>query len=253
MRSFPRLALVIATWALCSPASAARAESVRVLAAGAVQGALQRLQPMFTAAAGHKLETTFDTVGALRDRVLAGERADVLILSVQGMDAVAKAGRTDGARIDLGSISVALAVRKGSAVPDVTSADGLRRALLAAGSIAHADPARGATAGTHFAAVLQRLGIADQVASRVSVLPFGGEVVEAVAQGRIEIGVSQSSEIVVHPGVTLAGGLPEPFAHRTRYVAAKLMGAGAAGEALIRFLQGPEGRAAFAATGFELP
>jgi molybdate transport system substrate-binding protein len=160
-----------------------------------------------------------------------------------------------GPIIELGSVSVALAVRKVEAVPPdaVSTTEALRRTLLAANSVAHADPARGATAGAHFAGVLQRLGIAAEVAPRLTVLPFGGDVIEGVAQGRFEIGVSQSSEILAHPGVTLLGSLPEPLARRTHYAVAKAAGAGAAADAFIAFLRGAQGQAAFAATGFQAP
>lgn len=227
-------------------------EAVRILAAGAVQGAIQRLEPTIVAAGQAKLDAIFDTVGALRDRVLAGEAADVVILSEAGMAALGKAGKVGGGSVvGLGRISVALAVRKGAPVPDLASPDALKRALLSASSIAHADPARGATAGAHFARVLGQLGIADDVRARVTVLPFGGDVIADVARGRFEIGVSQSSEIVAHSGVTLAGPLPAPHSHRTRYVAAKPVGAGARADAVLAILQTPEARAAFAAFGFD--
>ena len=78
---------------LLMPVSVAMAESVRVLAAGAAQGAIRQLEPAFASATGHKLDAAFDTVGALRDRVLAGEKADVVILSEAGMAALEKAGK----------------------------------------------------------------------------------------------------------------------------------------------------------------
>ncbi len=231
----------------------ALAQDVRVLAAGAVQRAVQRLEPAL-AAGGHKLAATFDTVGALRGRVLAGEPADVVILSEAGITALAKAGRLDtGPAIDLGATSVALAVRKGAAVPGVSSPEALQATLLAAASIAHADPARGATAGAHFASVLQRLGLAEELRGRVVVLSFGGDVIAGVAEGRFAIGVSQSSEIIAHPGVVLAGRLPEPYAHHTRYLAAKVAGASPAAEVFLALLAGPQGRAALAAIGFSGP
>ena len=239
---------------MCTLAASAGAETVRVLAAGAAQAAVRQLAPEFAAATGHTLEATFDTVGALRDRVLGGERADMVILSEAGIAALQKAGKIDpGTPVDLGSVAVALAVRKGAPVPDVSSTQALAATLLAARSIAHADPARGATAGAHFARVLERLGIADQVRPRVTVLAFGGDVIDGVAQGRFEIGVSQLSEIVVHPGVTLAGPLPEPHGHRTRYLAAKGLGAGPAAEALLGMLAGERGRAALQKAGFAAP
>ena len=233
------------------PIQCLAAETVRILAAGAVQGAILRLEPAIAAAGTAKFDAVFDTVGALRDRALGGDAADIVILSEAGLAALEKAGKIAGPAIDLGSISVALAARKGARVPDVGSPDALRQALLSAGSIAHADPARGATAGAHFAHVLEQLGIAGEVSARVTVLPFGGDVIEEVARGRFEIGVSQSSEIVSHPGVALVGRLPAPYDRRTRYLAAKLVGAGARADAVLAVLQTAAARSVFAEFGFE--
>ena len=228
------------------------AETVRLFSAGAAQGAILRLEPAIAAASSSKLDAAFDTVGALRDRVLRGEAADVVILSEAGILALQKAGRIAGdPAVDLGRISVALAVRRGAQVPDITSPDALKQALLSASSIAHADPARGATAGAHFARVLEQLGIAGAVKARVSVLPFGGDVIADVARGRFEIGVSQSSEIMAHPGVMLAGRLPAPYDHRTRYLAAKPVGATDRGDSVLALLRTPAARAVFAELGFE--
>ena len=163
-----KIGAAVGLLAMAAGLGSAGADTVRVLAAGAAQGAIRALEPAFRSASGHTVEAHFDTVGALRDRLLAGERADVLILSEAGVAALEKAGKLGPGRpLDLGSISVALAVRKGAPLPDVATPEALRRALLAARSVAHADPARGATAGTHFARVLERLGIAQEI-SRAS-------------------------------------------------------------------------------------
>ena len=228
------------------------AEPVRILAAGAVQGAVLRLQSDLTTAGAATIEPTFDTVGALRDRVLRGEVADIVILSEAGIAALEKGGKVAGQAVDLGRVSVALAVRKGALKPDVASADALKHALLSAASLAHADPARGATAGTHFASVLERLGIAQQIKPRVTVLPFGGDVIEGVAQGRFDIGVSQSSEIVAHPGVELMGRLPSPYDHHTRYLAVKSAGSGSRADPVLAVLQTPAARGVFVEFGFDV-
>ena len=239
---------------LCLAAFPARADEVRLFAAGAVQAAVRQLDASFQAQSGHTLNAEFDTVGALRDRVLAGARADVVILSEAGMAALETAAKIDSKSVvGLGNTAVALAVRKGALLPDISSAEALRRSLLAAASVAHADPARGATAGAHFARVLDRLGIAGEMGPRVTVLPFGGDVIKAVAEGRFEIGVSQSSEILTHADVVLAGRLPAPYDHHTRYVAAKAAGAGPGADAFLAVLQGGTGRAALAAIGFTEP
>ena len=251
VRGLPLISAVVMSCAFALPAGA---ETVRVLAAGAAQAAIRQIAPEFAAVTGHTLDATFDTVGALRERVVGGERADVVILSEAGIAALQKTGKIDpGAPVDLGSVAVALAVRTGAPVPDVSSPQALAATLRSSRSIAHADPARGATAGAHFARVLERLGIADQVRPRVTVLGFGGDVIDGVAQGRFEIGVSQSSEIVVHPGVMLAGSLPAPHGHRTRYQAAKGLGAGPAAEALLGMLAGERGRVALQKSGFAAP
>ena len=199
------------------------------------------------------LELQFDTVGALRDAVLAGEPADVVILSEAGMAALAKAAkideRTGRARQHGGGAGGA----QGCGGARLSRREALRQSLLERRSIAYADPARGATAGAHFARVLERLGIAGEIAPRVTILPFGGDVIRAVAEGRFAIGVSQSSEIVAHDGVALAGRLPPPYDHQTRLCSGDGAGAGPGARAFLAMLQAAAGRAALAAIGFTEP
>lgn len=249
IRATGRLLAVVL--AMCGPAAAA-AETLRVFAAGAAQGVLLRLEPELAKAAGAKLDTLFDTVGALRDRVLAGDPVDLVVLSEAGVAVLEKAGKIAGSpKADIGTISVALAVRKGAPVPDLATSASLKAALLAAKTIAHADPARGATAGTHFARVLEQLGIANELKGRITVVPFGVEGIAGVARGQFEMAVSQSSEIVADPGVVLAGPLPAPFAHRTRYVAVQPLGGKPQASAALAFLRTAGARTVFAQFGFE--
>jgi molybdate transport system substrate-binding protein len=239
----------------CLPSAGVRADdALRVLAAGAVKQAITELAVLGPRGIADHLELRFDTVGALRDAVLAGERADIVILSEEGIAALAKASRIDErSKVDVGSTAVALAVRKGAPVPDVSSPEALRNTVLTAASIAYADPVRGATAGAYFAGVLERLGVAGEVAPRITVLPFGGDVIQGVGEGRFALGVSQSSEIMAHREVTLVGPLPAPYDRRTRYQAATGVGAGDGARAFLAFLQGTEARAAFAASGLSAP
>jgi len=231
----------------------ARADEVRVLAAGASKHAIETLVPAFERASGHKLRASYDTVGAQRDRVLhapAGAAADLVVLSDDALRQLREAGKLAAeAAVPVGTVSVSLAVPAGQPVPDISDAAHLRETLLAATSIAYADPARGATAGTHFARTLDALGIRDAVAAKTTVLPFGVEVIEAVSQGRHALGVSQSSEITQHAGVRLVGPLPPPYARGTGYSAA-LASDGAGARALLEFLRTPEAMKAFRDSGF---
>jgi molybdate transport system substrate-binding protein len=229
-----------------------RADEVRVLAAGAATHAIEAIAPDFERTSGHVLRASFDTVGAQRDRVLLaapGTAADVVVLSESAVHELQAAGRVTGVPLPVGFVSVAIAVPAGRAVPNLSDSEHLRAALLAAPSIAYADPARGATAGTHFANTLEALGIRDAVASKTTVLPSGVDVVEAVAQGRYALGVSQSSEISNHPGVRLAGPLPPPHAQATGYAAARVRDT-PAGQALLEYLRTPAAMDALRANGF---
>jgi molybdate transport system substrate-binding protein len=245
----------LAPIALCAMlfATHAPADEVRVLAAGAAKHAIETIAPAFARASGHTVRASFDTVGAQRDRVLQaapGAAADVVVLSEAAIQQLHDAGKlAGGAPLPVGQVSVSLAVPAGQPLPDISDAAHLRSALLAASSIAYADPARGATAGTHFARTLDALGLRDAVAPKATVLPFGVDVIEAVAQGRYALGVSQSSEISNHAGVRMVGPLPPPHAQGTRYAAARTSDSAAA-RALLDHLRTPEAQQAFRDSGF---
>lgn len=247
------LARTLASGVLVLCSGWAQADEVRVLAAGAAKHALEAISTDFQRATGHTLKGSFDTVGAQRDRVLqspAGGVADLVVLS----DAALRQLR-DGARLlptppaDIGRVVVALAVPAQANVPDLSTPEALRQVLLSAPSIAYADPARGATAGTHFAKVLDALGLQDAVRAKTTVLPFGVDVIRAVADGRFALGVSQSSEILQHAGIRYAGPLPAPHSLSTGYGAALASDSPAARE-LLTFLRSPEALARFRDSGF---
>ena len=231
----------------------ALAGDITLLAAGAAKDLVARIDAPFTQATGRRIKATFDTVGVQRERVEMGERPDMVILSSAAIAQLNKLGLIDAATIrDVGDVQVGLAVTANSMAPDISTPEALRKALLAAKSIAYADPARGATAGAHFAKVLAALGINEQVSGKVTVLPFGVEVIEAVAVGKFEIGVSQSSEIVQHKGVRYIGALPVPHQLATRYQTAALKDR-PLGVSLSDFIVTERGRLASRESGFDPP
>lgn len=219
-----------------------------VFAAGAVKHAVEALRvagPLAFAA-------ECDTVGALRDRVLlGGERPDAALLSAEAVAALAARGLADAATaVPVGRIGVALAAPEGAAwSPDISTPELLGAALLAAPSIAQADPARGATAGRHFSAVLDRLGIAEAVRPKLRLVPFGVLGVEAAARGKVALAVSQATEIVGRAGVRLVGLLPEALNIWTPYAAARVREGEAAAALLALFASAPA-REAFSRIGF---
>jgi len=244
-----RLLRLMVVLASLLPALAA-AEQVRVFVAGAAKAGVEALLPGFGEADGDTVQASYDTAGALRDRVLKGDQPDLVVLSDAAVDALAARGLIrDGDRREIGAVVVGLAVRQGAPVPDISTADALRRTLLAAKAIGYADAAHGATSGAQFEMAVEGLGIRAQIARKITVLPTGGEVLQGVAVGKFEMGISQSSEILPVEGVTFVGGLPAPYDLRTYYAIA-VLGGSEQGRRLMRYLDSPAAHARFETSGF---
>jgi molybdate transport system substrate-binding protein len=183
---------------------------LRILSGGAANGLVSALGSRFKQETGADIDGTFGAVGAMRDKLLAGAPADMLILTASLIAELTQAGRiVAGSAADLGAVATGVAVRVGDPAPAIGDADALRAALRAADGIYFPDP-KLATAGIHFAKVLERLGIADELADRLRVFPNGAAAMRALAdvKGGRPIGCTQA---------TLVGNLPRDFALATVY------------------------------------
>jgi molybdate transport system substrate-binding protein len=208
------LMVALAILGFRAPAGAAE---LHVLAGGAVQEAVSELARTFERDTGHKIVATYAPMGTLQEKIAADGRADLLVMTAAALDDLERKGTGLGTRKELGRVGIGVAVREGAPKPDISTPEALRTTLLAAKSITYADPARGATSGMHFASVLEKLGIKEQVAPKTK-LQVGGFVVELVAKGEVEIGIQQMSEIVPVKGVTLLGPLPGDLQRVTPYL-----------------------------------
>lgn len=195
---------------------------LRLLSGGAAHGLVETARPGFEAATGCTIDGTFSAVGVMRDRLLAGEPADVMILSRALIDALARSGHVVPASIkDVARVATSVAVRAGDPLPDVSTAEGLGAALAAADEIHFPDPAQ-ATAGIHFAQVIARLGLTTAVAGRLRLGPNGATAMKALANSKVPhpIGCTQETEIRSTPGIVLVGPLPPGCDLTTVYTAA---------------------------------
>jgi molybdate transport system substrate-binding protein len=196
--------------------------TIRVFGGGAAQGLVETVRPSFEAATGFTIEGSFSAVGAMRARILAGEPADVAILTQALIAELARDGHVAAASAaDVGRVDTAVAVRQGDAPPPLGEAARLRTALLAADAIHFPDPQQ-ATAGIHFAGVLRDLGIWDSVTDRLRPAANGATAMRelAASTSRNPIGCTQATEILATPGIVLVGPLPEGCALVTVYTAA---------------------------------
>lgn len=191
--------------------------TLRFLSAGAAHGVVAVLARRD----GVEIEGQFGAVGEIMERHRADEPCDVVILAHDQVAELVAEGRALGdTPTDLGSVATAIAVRAADPAPDVTGDGELRAALLASEAIYFPDPTK-ATAGIHFAKVLDTLGIAPQVAARLRTFPNGATAMRVLAEssGRA-IGCTQASEILATPGVRLVAALPRGLDLETVYTAA---------------------------------
>jgi molybdate transport system substrate-binding protein len=247
-----RVSGAIAVAGLLATVALAQAGEVRVISAGAVKSIVTDLVPAYEKETGNKVVMEFGPMGFVRQK-LASEPADVVIMSDTVLDdTIAKGGVVAGSRTDIWRTGMGVGVREGAPKPDISSLDAFKRALLEAKSIVYVDPASGATSGTHFAAVLQKLGLAEALKAKTRLVP-GGYPAELVAKGEVDMVVHQISEIVPVKGVTLVGPLPKEIQKVTIYaagLASKSANTGLA-RGFVAFLNRPDFRAKFAEAGLD--
>ena len=153
----------------------------------------------------------------------------------------------------LGSTVAGVAVPPGSKKPDVSSPEKLKAALLAAKRIAVSDPARGATVGTHFMKVIEALGVKDEVLQKTTFASDGVETVRLVLEGKADIGVSQSSEILQASPDAMAGPFPKGVCAGHGLFALASQHHVSGGQDFVAVLTGPAGRGKLAAEGVMPP
>jgi len=251
--NFRALALGLAA-ALLLAGSAGAAE-VRVMISGGLTAAYTVLVPEFERLTGNKVLTAYGpsmgtTVNAIPIRLERGEPADVLIMVGYALGDLIKQGKVVAdSRVDLTKSLIGIAVKSGAPKPDISSAEALKRALLAAKSIAYSDSASGVYVSTE---MFQRLGIADEMKDKARKIP-AEPVAGVVARGDAEIGFQQISELRPVPGVDIVGPLPPELQKVTVFSAgiATVSREPDAGKALIKFLASPAASAAIIKSGME--
>jgi molybdate transport system substrate-binding protein len=241
----------IGGWAV--PGGGVHAADIKVLTSVALTSVLDELVPAFEKATGDKVTIGYGLAADLKKRILAGETADVIMLTRAMMEDLKKDNKVAAAGpVNVAGTPVAVAARAGAPKPDIGTVDAFKRTLLAARSIVYADPAKGGLSGVVFARALDRLGIADAMKGKTILVP-GAQAADVVAKGEAELGVGQASEIVPVAGAQLVGPLPGELASTTLFAAAigAESKAPAAAKAFIDFLTGPQAAPKFKAKGFE--
>lgn len=226
--------------------------TIKVISAGAVKSMVQALGAEFERETGNTLDLNFGTAGSLRDRIKNGETSDLVVLSESIIADLGKAGLVTGAT-DLGRTVTGVVVKEGAPLPDISTPEAFKQALLKASSVAYTDPKAGGSGGTMFAGLLERLGIVAEVGRKAVLCKGGYDVCGAIVEGRAEIGTTFISEVLPVKGAKVVGPLPGDLHNANTYTGAIHAGAASpeGAQALLRYLTNPAKRERWTAAGLE--
>ncbi|MEO6985793.1 MAG: substrate-binding domain-containing protein [Paralcaligenes sp.] len=193
-----------------------------LLSGGAAFGLVSHIRKDFESRNSCCITGEFGAVGIMKDKLLAGEQCDVIILSRKLIDELVQKGKLTGqSPRDLGVVSTGTAVIAGQTRPTLTDEASLIKALLAASGI-YVPHMSKSTAGIHMKTVFERLGVFDRIKERIQEFPNGATAMKAMASNAVpnSLGCTQLTEIMATPGVTVVAPLPQSCALDTVYTAA---------------------------------
>ena len=208
--------------------------TVTVMSGLALEVAVNRwLKPAFERDTRFQLAIDWRPTTAIMTSIGEGRRADVIIAIDAAMDKLVANGIVrNSSRVRLADSVLGVGVKRGAAKPDVSTVDAFRRAMLAARAVAYS---KAGASGIYFAALIERLGIAEAVNARAVVIPMGFTA-EKVASGEADLAIQQVSELMSVPGIDVAGPFP-----------AELQTVSTFDAAIFADAANPEGAAAFIA------
>lgn len=229
----------------------AQTTELRVLASNGMKAVIDDLTPQLERDLRRPLAIEFGTTAGMRARIDGGEEFDVAVFTTEAIDALAKSGKIAPDSVGaLGRSGVGVGVRAGAAKPDIGTPDAFKRTLLAAKSMTWVGVG---ASKPHIERMLDKLGIAGDVKSKIVIAPSVDESVESVAQGKVEIVLTLISEIVPARGVQYVGPFPADLQGYVSFAAG--VGAKSAvradGEKLIAALRAPSSASKYQARGME--
>jgi molybdate transport system substrate-binding protein len=231
-------ALAIAALVGCAGAQAAE---VKVISANGMREVINESKAAFEAKSGHTLAVTVVETGEIRRRVLGGEAFDVIMVPKAAADDLEKQGKVGAGGVPLIRVNFGLAVRADGPKPDVSTAEGLKKTFLAAKTVLITDPATGGISGVHLMEVLIKLGIADEMKSKLVPNRGGGFHAERVVKGEADLAVQAEHEIRCVKGAAFLD-YPKEFQRSIVFIGSVGTASAnpAAAKAYLAFVTGPD-------------
>jgi molybdate transport system substrate-binding protein len=212
---------------------------VRLLSTLALRGAVHSLAGQYETMAGARIDAEFAPTLGLLDRLRKGERADVVILTREGLDELAAEGMAaPESCVDLARSFVGIAVKAGAAHPDIATEATLRATLLGARAVTYS---RIGASGILFAQLIERMGIASAINARAKIIP-SGFTAELLLNDEAELAVQQLSELKQVSGVEVVGAIPHHLQTPAVFSAGRMAASVRAAQAdrLLKFLASSE-------------
>jgi molybdate transport system substrate-binding protein len=228
----------------------ARAAEIAVLSAGAIEPGLKAAAAAFEKQTGHDVKISFNTAPELKKRMDSNPAFDVVIAPPAVIGEFAAASKLAETRANVGRVGMGVAVREGAPAPDISSAEALKRSVLAADSLVF----NRASTGLYLEGLLKKMDVYAQVEGKTTRYPDGAAVMEHVIKGKgSEIGFGAITEILLYQnkGLKFAGPVPAEVQNYTAYTAAPLASGNQQelAQQFVSFLAGPVGKPLFVAAG----
>ena len=214
------------------------AADLQVIAGGGIAAPLKEIAAQFEKNTGHKLVIRYGTTPELI-KMATGGPFDLAIVPVDVFrDDAARQTLAIGAPPEIARVGLGVAVRAGAPKPDISTAEALKRTLLNAKSIASI-PA--SATGYLLASIYERLGITEEMKTRIKPQPTPAAIGQSVASGDTELGVFLTN-VLTAPGVDLVGPFPPEVQMEVVYQASISYGTreAAAAKAFIAYVRSPE-------------
>jgi molybdate transport system substrate-binding protein len=225
--------------------------AVRVLSTLALQGAVMRLAGQCETVTGVRIDADFAPTVGLLPRLRGGEKADIVILTREGLHELAAEGAVVAAStVDLARSLVGIAVKAGAPHQHIATEATFRASLLAARSVAYS---KIGASGIYFAGLIERLGIAAEISTRATIT--SGFTAERLTTGEADLAVQQISELKQVDGVEVVGPIPLSLQTPAVFSAGRLATSQsvAQADALLRYLASPEVAPVLLEMGLERP
>ena len=178
---------------------------LKLISSMATREVLSELASQYERSSSHPVVTEAAGGVDVAKRVQAGEAVDVVVLASNAIDKLIADGKVlNGSRVDLVRSGVAVAVRAGAQRPDISSEEGVKRAVLAATTLSYST----GPSGVYLEKMFERWGVLEQIRPRIVVPPPGVPVGSLVAGGKVELGFQQLSELMSLQGIDVVGPLP---------------------------------------------